>query len=171
MALKLRYPVENFNVTSPFGYRIHPITGINTFHNGIDIGIPLNTNIRAQADGIVNKIWISPKGGLQLRITYKNGLIVGYAHLDSVEVGINQKVSAGQLIALSGNTGLSTGPHLHYTIKDKQGNYIDPILIDYKPFRKTTRLASMSFIPFRDPIGFIILLAGGLIANQILKRK
>ena len=139
MSKKLRYPVKNFNVTSFYGNRIHPITGQNAFHNGLDISTPQGSEVRAQADGVVNKVWISPAGGLQLRIDYKNGLSVGYAHLSAVDVGINQKVSTGQLIALTGGTpgtqgaGLSTGAHLHYTVKNKNGNYIDPLSIDYKP--------------------------------------
>lgn len=176
MSKKLRYPVKNFNVTSFYGNRIHPITGQNAFHNGLDISTPQGSEVRAQADGVVNKVWISPAGGLQLRIDYKNGLSVGYAHLSAVDVGINQKVSTGQLIALTGGTpgtqgaGLSTGAHLHYTVKNKNGNYIDPLSIDYKPFRSTTALASMSFVPFRDPIGAILLLAAGLVANKLFRK-
>ena len=176
MTKKLRYPVQNFNVTSGFGNRIHPITGLTAFHNGVDVSTPQGSELRAQADGVVDKVWISPAGGLQLRVNYSNGLSVGYAHLSQVDVGIGQKVATGQLIALTGGTpntagaGLSTGAHLHYTIKDKNNNYIDPLSIDHKPFRSTTALASMSFIPFRDPIGAILLLAAGLIANQLFKK-
>ena len=81
MSKKLRYPVKNFNVTSFYGNRIHPITGQNAFHNGLDISTSQGSEVRAQADGVVNKVWISPAGGLQLRIDYKNGLSVGYANL------------------------------------------------------------------------------------------
>ena len=172
----LRYPVKDFNVTSPYGTRVHPVLNIPLFHSGVDIGIPVGTVIRSQADGVVKKVFIAPKGGLQLKIKYKNGYTSGFAHLKRVLVGQNQTVSAGEPIALSGGdpndpqSGLSTAPHLHYTLRNKDGNLIDPLSINYQPYRNNQILAGMPGIPFQSPITYGLLIIAGIIASQLMKK-
>ncbi len=172
----LNYPVKDFNITSPFGMRLHPILNTYLDHSGVDIGIPANTEIRAQADGEVLKTWISPRGGLQLKILYKNGLTGGYAHLNKTLVAPGQKVSRGELVALSGGVpgtpgaGLSTGAHLHYTLKNDQGVLIDPLSINYSPYRSNKLLAKMPGIPFQDPKLYAIIILGSLLINRLFKK-
>lgn len=165
----LSYPVKYFDITSNYGYRTHPITGIYNLHNGLDISAPLGTEIRAQADGIVDKIFINPIGGLQLRIKYKNGITGGYAHLSTVEVAQNQTVSRGELIAYTGESGAVTGPHLHYTLSEN-GQTFDPLSIKYTPYRNNKILANMPLIPFQDPKFFAVLVLGTLIINRLFKK-
>ncbi len=114
-------------LTSAFGKRTHPVTGKVSTHGGIDIAVPLGTWVGAAADGVV--ILASTDVGhygTAVFIDHKNGYITHYGHLSSYNVKIGQKVRAGQLIARSGSTGRSTGPHLHFTVK--KGNVsLDPL--------------------------------------------
>ena len=178
--VKLRYPVKDFFVPQTqgayYGFRVHPITGEYSFHNGVDISVPCNTPIHAQADGTISDIYYNDKGGLQLKITYKNGFTSGFAHLNSTNSGIGQKVYEGEIIAYSGgdpqnpNAGRSTGCHIHYTLR-KNGSLIDPLSVDYKPFKGNTVLASFPFIPFKSPITSVIVIASGLLLAFLSRKK
>ena len=119
------YPLKA-EITSPFGDRIHPITGEFKFHNGVDFGAPTGTPIKAPANGTVESIYSNSTGGKQLVIKHNFGFKTGYAHLNAYNVEEGQKVKQGEIIAFVGNTGASTGAHLHFTVK-KNGEYIDPI--------------------------------------------
>lgn len=121
----LYWPVPG-KVTSPFGNRINPVTKEPQFHSGVDIGVPLNTPVKSPGPGIVSKIWKDDLNGNALRIAHTNGFSSGFAHLNSIQVQEGQRVKAHQPVALSGNTGRSTGPHLHYTLRDKTGALVDP---------------------------------------------
>lgn len=120
---------ENSPITSPFGMRVHPTTGINTMHKGIDIGIPIGTEVIATADGTVSFVGTNPDSleGLWIKIDHGNGISSVYMHLSEIKVSVGQVVSQGEVIALSGNTGRSTGPHLHFGISTF-GEYVDPLL-------------------------------------------
>lgn len=113
-------------ITSPFGKRKHPITGITSFHNGIDIGCPSGTAVVAPADGKIHKLWTHPRGGMCMSMVTLDGVRYGFAHLENRLVKEGQVVREGDAIALSGNTGQSTGPHLHFTIK-VNGVFQDPL--------------------------------------------
>lgn len=123
----LRYPVANPNITSPFGDRIHPITKVKTFHNGIDLSGKIGQVIAAPADGEVRTVYTNDAGGLQMTIKHDNGFTTGYAHLSKVQVAVGQRVTQSQVIALMGNSGQSTGPHLHFTVRDESGNLVNPV--------------------------------------------
>lgn len=110
-------------VSSGYGNRYHD--GKMQFHNGIDIAVPIGTPVLSPADGEVTSIYSNATGGNQLIVTHANGYQSGYAHLKSYNVYVGQKVSRGQKIAYSGNTGNSTGPHLHFTVR-LHGNHINP---------------------------------------------
>lgn len=104
-------------ITSPFGKRINPITGEEgTDHNGVDIGCPVGTPVYAPAECIVMQVYDHDKGGktIILRDVANNDRF-GFCHLAKYEVRAGTRVKKGQLIALSGNTGASTGPHLHFS--------------------------------------------------------
>jgi murein DD-endopeptidase MepM/ murein hydrolase activator NlpD len=139
------WPIENINapITSKFGNRTHPVTGVNKFHNGIDIGIPIGTNIYAPESGKVSGTLINDVGGKQLLITHDNGIRTGYAHLDYRFVTDGQRVRQGQVIAKSGNTGATTGAHLHFTMKDANGNFLDPSKYYFNQKGKRGNLAAL----------------------------
>jgi murein DD-endopeptidase MepM/ murein hydrolase activator NlpD len=119
-------------ITSPFGFRTHPITGKKSFHNGVDIACYLGTPVFAPATGKVTEKWVHPSGGNSVAfVSLIDGIRFGFAHLDRVVVKIGDQITKGDIIAYSGNSGKSTGPHLHFTTK-KNGNWIDPqTLIDF----------------------------------------
>ena len=77
-------------------------------------------------DGTVENVYSNALGGNQLTIKHSNGFTTGYAHLTKALVKKGDKIKKGQELALSGNTGRSTGPHVHFTMKDAKGNYLDP---------------------------------------------
>lgn len=120
----MRYPVKG-RITSKFGVRKHPITKDESFHNGIDIAVLMNTQVLCPMAGKVVNIFENATGGKQLIIDHENGMRTGYAHLSSYKVVRGQAVKAGQVIALTGNTGQSTGPHLHLTLT-VGGKKVDP---------------------------------------------
>lgn len=117
-------------ITSPFGNRIHPVTGAKQFHNGIDlVAIPasdtLGANLYASAPGKVIKNDFNDIGGNQLIID-SGWATFGYAHLKTKSpLAVGSIVRKGQIIGQVGNTGRSTGPHLHFTLK-LNGQIVDP---------------------------------------------
>lgn len=116
----------DFKVTSPFGDRIHPVTGVKTFHNGIDVATPLGTNLYAVSSGVVADVYENPTGGKQMIIDYDNGFRFGFAHLDKQLISKGTRVEKGDLLAQTGNTGKTTGAHLHWTVR-KNGKLVNPL--------------------------------------------
>lgn len=105
-------------VTSPYGYRIHPVTGVSRFHAGIDIGAAYGTNILASEAGVVLVSGYNSGGyGNYVVINHGGGYTTLYAHCSSLLVSAGQSVSRGQVIAKCGSTGMSTGPHIHYEVQ------------------------------------------------------
>lgn len=120
----------NGRISNAFGYRVPPKLGASANHSGIDIAIPIDTPVKSIADGKV----IAARTGMRgygTGVFIDHGVINGkhvvseYGHLNSYNVKIGDKIKQGQVIAKSGNTGISTGPHLHLTIKEN-GVPIDP---------------------------------------------
>ncbi len=103
-------------LSSRFGYRISPFTGQKEFHKGIDISTRMNAPVVAPANGVVTRVRWDHGYGRILTISHGNGLVTRYAHLNKVLVKRGQYVKRGETIALVGNTGRSTGPHLHYEV-------------------------------------------------------
>lgn len=120
----LLWPVEG-TVTSPFGYRQNPFSGRREFHSGIDIAAGRGTPIVAPADGVVSEVTRNAAAGNLLVIDHRNGLVTRYAHCQRILVGPGERVERGQAVALVGNTGLSTGPHLHYEVH-RDGRAVNP---------------------------------------------
>lgn len=120
-------------VTCYYGWRVHPITGEKDNHKGIDIGVPVGTDILAGHDGKVVQAAFDANGyGYYIVIEGKDGLVSKYAHCDSLLAGVGQTVKKGDIIAKSGNTGRSTGPHLHMEVL-KNGYYLNPLFFAESP--------------------------------------
>lgn len=109
-------PIYGGRVTSTFGYRNRPTKGASSYHKGIDWGTPIGTPVYASSGGTVAKAGWGSGYGYCIYINHPDGKQTRYGHLSKVLVSSGQSVSQGQRIALSGNTGVSTGPHLHFEI-------------------------------------------------------
>ncbi len=123
------HPIPDYSqMTSPFGWRTHPISGTRKHHNGIDWAAPTGTPIYAIADGVVSVSSFQSGGaGLWASIDHGDGVISTYMHNSEVFVSAGDTVKAGELIALCGSTGGSTGPHLHFEIAF-DGVRVDPAI-------------------------------------------
>lgn len=119
-------PLKSGRITRRFGNQKHPVTGKMSFHNGVDISCPVATPVLAPEDGLILDTWEDTKGGKSLAMINCDGVRFGFAHLSEQLVQKGKGVKKGQPVALSGNTGTSTGPHLHFTVK-KFGEYVDPL--------------------------------------------
>lgn len=119
------WPVNGV-ITSPFGYRTHPIFGTTIYHSGIDIGVDEGTPVHAADAGVVVEAdWISGYG-YAVVIDHGNGLSTLYGHNSSLAVSAGQSVSQGEVIAYAGSTGNSTGPHVHFEVRSN-GDPVDPM--------------------------------------------
>ena len=114
-------------LTDRFGMRIHPICKIPKMHYGLDFAAPRGTPVYATGNGIVKLVKANEGGhGNQIEISHGYGYTTKYAHLASFNVKVGQKVKRGQCIGYVGNTGVSTGPHLHYEVI-KNNKRVDPL--------------------------------------------
>ncbi len=123
-----RYPFKgHFRISSPFNLaRLHPITKRIAPHKGVDFGMPVGTPVYATGDGIVTRVKNHRYAGKYIEIKHEGRYMTRYMHLSRITVKRGQKIKRGERIALSGNTGRSTGPHLHYEIHIK-GRTVNPI--------------------------------------------
>ena len=134
-----RYPHDRmFRLSSPYGWRTHPITKKQQFHNGIDTNAPCGENIYSIGMGKVIYTHPTDSGvsGKFLRIEHWNGQVSGYAHLSRILVNEGDYVTKKTIIGLVGTTGRSTGCHLHLTIwkNSKRSGHVDPLpLLKDKP--------------------------------------
>lgn len=120
-------PLDNTFVTDDFGTRIHPITKRKQFHSGIDLRAKVFTPVHATADGIVKKVMPYNRGnyGRMVVIYHAHGFETLYAHLRRTKVKEGDYIKKGDVIGLSGSSGRSTGPHLHYEVK-YTSSYLNP---------------------------------------------
>lgn len=119
-----RWPLSG-SVTDWFGWRTHPVYGTRHYHDGMDIGIPVGTPVVSVARGRVSYVGYLGGYGLTVKVEHGDGLVTLYAHLSQAAVEVGQSVGGGEQIALSGNTGTSTGPHLHFSVF-VGGSPVDP---------------------------------------------
>ncbi|MHB0898216.1 MAG: peptidoglycan DD-metalloendopeptidase family protein [Spirochaetales bacterium] len=112
-------------ISSPFGYRANPFTGLRTYHSAIDIVVSLGTKVKATSEGRVADTGYNSVFGNYIILKHASGYQSLYAHLSSILVKEGASVAQGAVIGLSGNTGQSTGPHLHFSIF-KNGQALDP---------------------------------------------
>jgi len=113
-------------VTSPFGMRVHPITGEKTEHHGVDLVAAAGTPVMAAARGVV--VWRGNKLGYGNCVVVRHGthLSTIYGHLTRIDVRTGQLVGRGQVLGVSGSTGFSTGPHLHFEVR-RDGTPVNPL--------------------------------------------
>ncbi|MDC4233814.1 peptidoglycan DD-metalloendopeptidase family protein [Actinomyces sp. B33] len=127
----MRNPVDNMTVTSPFGWRTHPVLGYAKFHQGVDFGAACGDKVYAVADGVVSAVSSSVSAGTYVDVNH--GMMGGestlteYLHLQAVYVSPGQSVSAGTVLGEVGMTGYATGCHLHFGVT-KSGAYVDPLM-------------------------------------------
>lgn len=147
------WPVRG-EVTSHFGPR-SLLPGEHT-HTGIDIAVPVGTPVQVTADGVVQFVGNTDGYGLRVEVRHADGTVTLYAHLSDVTVEVGQQVRRGDVVGRSGNTGASTGPHLHYEIR-RDGQAIDPWpLLSARPVGVQEAGAGVAHLPY----GTLMVAAG-----------
>lgn len=116
-------------ISSNFGERIHPITKERKMHNGVDIAVPIGTHVYSAVDGTVILAGYSESAGNWVKVQTETGWTVVMMHMDSLTVSEGQTVKKGDHLGYSGNTGRSTGPHLHLEVRDPSDQPMNPIFI------------------------------------------
>lgn len=129
--LRFTFPVVATRVSSTFGGRVHPVSGTQHVHSGVDLAAPTGRAVHASADGVVSHIGNQPRGyGKYVVIQHANGYASYYAHLSKIERGLRKgmRVARAERVGAVGRTGTATGPHLHFEVK--QGDRaIDPLAL------------------------------------------
>jgi murein DD-endopeptidase MepM/ murein hydrolase activator NlpD len=131
IAIPSAQPVEHLAFTSNYGIRSDPFRGTAAMHAGVDIPGPVGTPVYATADGMVDRAERSGGYGNLVELDHGKGIQTRYGHLSKILVEAGTRVHRGQLIALMGSTGRSTGPHLHYEVRI-DGHAVNPV-----PFLQT----------------------------------
>lgn len=116
-------------ISSNYGERIHPITKVRTFHKGVDIAVPTGTKLYSAVKGTVIRSQYSDSAGNYVTIQTDTGWTVTFMHMDARAVSTGQELEQGDFVGYSGNTGNSTGPHLHLQVENEKGETINPIFI------------------------------------------
>lgn len=119
------WPVQG-RVSSPFGYRIHPIFKVRKMHTGVDLSASFGTSIRAADSGVVIQAGWRGGYGKTVVVSHGSGLTTLYAHQSTILVSVGEAVSQGDVIGKVGSTGYSTGPHLHFEVR-LNGNPVNPM--------------------------------------------
>lgn len=126
-------PVMNVDwrnkISSNYGWRVHPITGKRTFHDGVDIAVPVGTALYSTVKGTVVDSHYSDSAGHMVIVENESGWRITFMHMDSRTVSVGQRIEQGQLVGYSGNTGNSTGPHLHIRVHDADDQPVNPVFI------------------------------------------
>jgi murein DD-endopeptidase MepM/ murein hydrolase activator NlpD len=128
----MMWPSYTRTITSYYGYRTNPVSGIYKLHSGVDIGASNGTAIYAAASGTVVLAQYYGGYGNCVMINHGNGYTTLYGHMSSIAVSSGQTVSQGQTVGYVGSTGNSTGPHLHFEVRaSSSGGTIDPFSFSY----------------------------------------
>ena len=123
----LRYPLDRVHITSGYGNRTHPVTGKRTMHNGVDYRAGVGTPVYAVADGRVVESGQNALSGNYIAIRHKDNTTSYYLHLSKRSVNAGASVRVRQIIGLSGNSGQTNGPHLHFGFKQANGKWMNPL--------------------------------------------
>jgi murein DD-endopeptidase MepM/ murein hydrolase activator NlpD len=124
LATPFGWPVQG-RLSSSYGYRDHPVYEERKFHTGVDLSVPPGTAVKATADGIVSFAGWTENSGIVVVAEHGHGFSTAYAHNRKALVRVGQRIARGDVIAMSGSTGVSTGPHVHYEIW-KNGRHTNP---------------------------------------------
>jgi len=131
-------PIPNKNLlrmASGYGMRVDPVYKIQEFHKGMDFACPVGTEVHVTGDGVVEDVEYSYSGyGNEIVVNNGYGYKTRYAHLSKALVKVGQKLTRGEVIALSGSTGKSVGPHLHYEVI-KNGDVVNPVYFYYNDLK------------------------------------
>lgn len=123
----MAWPVPGYTrITSQYGMRTHPITGVYKLHTGVDIGAPMGANFIATNDGVVTKAGYNGAYGNMVIIDHGGGISTLYAHGSEIVVQVGQQVKQGDIVLKVGSTGYSTGPHAHFEVR-VNGSTINPL--------------------------------------------
>ncbi|OLU26973.1 hypothetical protein BVH03_15325 [Pseudomonas sp. PA15(2017)] len=155
----LRYPTEaRYRISSAFNLRrLHPVTGRIAPHHGVDFAMPIGTPILSTGDGVIRRVGNHPFAGRYIEIEHNGQFKTRYLHLSRVLVNNGQQVKRGERIALSGNTGRSTGPHLHFELH--VGNRpVDPIKAEIPT---ATRIAKAEMPVFTQKVRALLVAMDG----------
>lgn len=125
LGILFRSPLPAGKLSSDYGWRISPITGNEHFHNGIDLAAPRGTEVFPAREGSVIAVGRDSVYGNYIALSHEGGYSTFYGHLDSTSVELNQTVTSTMIIGRVGDTGLSTGPHLHFELRNPNGSF-DP---------------------------------------------
>lgn len=149
----LKSPMAIANVTSSYGMRFHPVLGQNKKHEGVDYGAPLGTPVWTVADGVVLEAHYSKTAGNMVRVQHANGISTEYFHLSKWAEGLKpgNKVAQKQVIGAVGNTGMSTGPHLHFGML-RGGVYVDPQKQNFPNSKPVPKEYRNEFQKFMEPL-------------------
>lgn len=142
----MKTPVDGARITSGFGMRFHPVLGYSRMHKGVDFGVPIGTPVMAAGAGTIAFMgWESGYGRFVL-VNHGNGYSTAYGHLSRFAPGLHvgSRVSQAQNIAFSGNTGMTTGPHLHYEIR-QNNQQVNPLSVKMAQGRKLTGKEQRAF--------------------------
>lgn len=150
------------HVTSPFGLRMHPILHILRMHKGVDIGVAWGSPVHAAMDGIVAIAGQAGGYGNLIRINHAGALQTGYGHLSRIMVRPGERVQRGEVIGLSGSSGLSTGPHLHWEVA-RNGVLVNPLSIT---FASMETLSGDELRRFRAQVAAILAVRPGSAAGR-----
>lgn len=162
----LRKPISDGEMRSGFGMRYHPIMRYSKMHTGVDWANRIGTPILAAGNGTVIKAEWDSGYGRRIEIQHANGYVTAYSHQSAFAKGIapGVKVRQGQIIGYLGNTGLSTGPHLHYEVL-VNGNFVNPMKIRVPRGRELDGRSLAEFKRQREEIQGLIQRAGGTVAQ------
>lgn len=122
-------PVPGAEISGTYGSRVHPVTGEERFHSGMDFAAEAGTEVLAAADGMVYETGFDKAAGNYVILFHKNGEMTYYANCDTILVETGKEVKVGEQIATVGNTGSATGAHLHFALS-YQGSFIEPVITE-----------------------------------------
>ncbi len=158
----LNHPLPRMKITSKFGIRRHPISGRIKGHTGVDLSASIGTPIRAAASGVIVHASYYSGYGRYIKIKHSSAINTAYGHLSRIVVRNGQRVSQGQIIGYTGNSGYSTGPHLHYEVM-KNGRFVNPMSFVKQEPQKLTGRKLHRFNQFKKEVNLQIV---GLVPTQ-----